>query len=252
MARLLPILLLLGLMQEAKVDWKFEKGKKADYLLKMTDHPLATDCGSQFEWEFSLVAKEVDTKGIATLEMSFDGMRIGYVTIAGLHEWDSADGKPAGEAFQMRGALLWGRKLGLKVDRTGKIREVTGVKKAVDAAVKNMPADRAKYFRMACSDEKVRDMLQLVFVRKPGTYEESLCLDSELTFSFKGGRFPGKIRYGKDLKFTGAFAEERDKKQVIRYDLEGSAAWGKTLPASVAVKIRYDKHVILEYTLQER
>lgn len=178
MKPILAAALLLGALQDGKVDlrWKFQKGQELRYRISQltTIDAAGLTVEQSMRTTYLYAVSEVDEKGTATLAVKYEAVA---VKASGLQDLDFDSEKhkevPADPTAQLVSRLV-GQSFTLKLGPSGKVLEVKGFDRILDALFKEGADDpqqalQREALKQAYSDESIQSMMQMMFMPLPET-----------------------------------------------------------------------------------
>lgn len=151
---------------------KLEKGRIFDFhvttesTIVQTVHQKDLSVNQQIEMAMRCEITDVAADGVATLKLTFTGIRFKQDGLTGSIQYDSAD--PAAEISPMTlgFSVLVGAELTLKISAQGEIQDVQGVDAMLEAMLQKMGQDQEKgavikkTLRNQFSDQALKEMAQ--------------------------------------------------------------------------------------------
>jgi len=135
------------LLQDDGVElrWKYQKGETIRYRMaqKVSSEVNGTPVRQQMATTVALAVKDVDAKGVVTIEARYEAVA---ARASGVQEYDydsEKDKEPPDDPAARMMSKLVGQSFGLTMSATGKVLEVKGYEKLVEAMSRGVADDEA-------------------------------------------------------------------------------------------------------------
>lgn len=218
-------LVLLAVQADGAIElrWKLRKGDELRY--RTSHKSTAEGAGVFLEKEMAITyahaVTEVDERGVAILRCTYEALAVKASGIQN-YEYDSRkDKEPPPDPGVRTIARLVGQSFTLKLSPAGRVTEVRGFDKILDALVKDTADPEAvrKALQQVFSDEATQSMMQQIYLPlPPEKVPVGNAWTNEISFEFP---VVGRVKLETKSTLAGVEAGRARIEQAMKMELKG-------------------------------